>query len=107
LLILKDLLDWDQPPHYYRENISKRRSSGREEITQEIRAIIQEKNQLDLELYAYATRRFSQALPAQDEGLQAQLAAFQQANRRYSARKRPQKILRDLYLSGRQVLKKK
>lgn len=53
VLVLSNLLDWDTPPYYIRENVSKSKKN-RNELSEEEISLIKSYNTLDLKLYSYA-----------------------------------------------------
>jgi hypothetical protein len=95
LLLLGRKLDWTQPPYYLRENIGKSKPGKRSKIDPQAVQIIQDRNQLDIELYNYALQRFNQEVEKEGDALIEELAAFQIANQKYSNIKQPQRKLKD------------
>jgi hypothetical protein len=101
LILLKRKLHWDRYPFYLKENISKRRVVGPEDIDSETMEILRDKNQLDLQLYELVSKRFSEEVQAGGESLVAEVEEFQNALKSRARYMVPQKKIRDLLIAGK------
>ncbi|MEM7756955.1 MAG: sulfotransferase family 2 domain-containing protein [Cyanobacteria bacterium P01_A01_bin.40] len=82
LLMLRNKLAWKKMPYYYRRN-TNRTKSYRQEISNSTRAVIEKYNELDLELYEYATKIFEQKLKQQNGKIEHKLQLFKLKNQVY------------------------
>ncbi|MEM8677101.1 MAG: sulfotransferase family 2 domain-containing protein [Cyanobacteria bacterium P01_G01_bin.67] len=82
LLMLRNKLAWKKMPYYYRRN-TNRTKSYRQEISNSTRAAIEKYNELDLELYEYATKIFEQKLKQQNGKIERKLQLFKLKNQVY------------------------
>jgi len=76
LMLLRHVLRWKSLPFYTRQNVSPQQTP----ISKNNQQIIEEFNQLDLQLYAYATHKFANTLKIISPN---DLRHFQQLNRLY------------------------
>lgn len=94
LILLKRVLGW-QMPLYTSRNVA----GGREQrapLSQETVAAMRQYNQLDIELYAYAARRFARAVHAAGPGFERELVSFKRLNRAFQVVTSPLIRLRHL-----------
>ncbi len=85
LFLLTRALGWPRMPVYERVNVTRARPAMREISPQTLKAI-EEYNQLDMELYEWAGKRFDESLRSFGETATRQLAEFEKANRDYQKR---------------------
>jgi Galactose-3-O-sulfotransferase len=79
LVLLRRTFGW-KPPYYVAANVTP--SSRKAPVPQETRAIIEEMNALDRQLYDWAADRFARAIES-SPGFDEELHRFRRRNRRY------------------------
>ena len=87
LLLFRHELGW-RDCYYVSRNIGRARARA-PELDAELLAEVAARNQLDIELYAWARRRFAERIAALSPPIDEQLARFQERNRRFAALRRP------------------
>ena len=92
LILLKRALGW-RVPLYVKENVTRNRPP-REEISDDILAVMEKYNKLDIELYRYAQNIFEEQIGEKKPSFERELKAFRLLNTLYSA----------IYLSSRPVI---
>jgi hypothetical protein len=80
LLLMKHVLGWKSYPVYTRQNVSKNKQS-KGTLSEDTRQLIAQYNQLDLELYEYATQLFADQLTLLPD---EELKKFYKINRVYT-----------------------
>jgi hypothetical protein len=80
LVLYRRTLGWTRPLYYLRRNVS-RGGPPPAEVPATTRAVIEEYNALDLELYAFARGRFEAQVAALGEPFRSEVEAFRRANR--------------------------
>lgn len=81
LLIMKDMFGWKNP-YYKSRNVAKSPVS-KESLSKEIQEIITKYNELDLQLYDFAEKRFVEIVAGQPPSFAEKLHRFQKLNRYY------------------------
>jgi Galactose-3-O-sulfotransferase len=79
LVLLRRTFAW-KPPYYVAANVTP--ASRKEAVTPETRALLEDLNALDRQLYGWADARFSETIAAAP-GFERELAAFRRGNQRY------------------------
>jgi hypothetical protein len=88
VILMKRRLNWPRQPYYVISRVGKSKASaGRtpsqdESLSSSVHDLIASENELDLELYAFVEKRFSEAVHEEGEGFQAEVESFIQTNRR-------------------------
>jgi hypothetical protein len=91
LILMKKALKWNTPPFYVRLNVSRNRPRL-EDIAKDTLDLIARYNELDCELYEYASKILQRRIQEQD--IEKELMVFKILNRLYSAYRRPYTVLR-------------
>jgi hypothetical protein len=81
LLLFKKVLGWGSI-YYVRLNVTKDRPA-KQQVPDEARRLVERYNEMDMELYEYARRRFEEAIREQGTEFQSALHSFQRKNRVY------------------------
>ncbi len=82
LILLKRILGWEHPPLYLKQNVSPTRLP-KEDLPGEVLALIEKYNELDIELYRYATNLFEEKINHQDASFEEELKDFKLLNKSY------------------------
>lgn len=82
LILLKRILGWRQPPLYIKRNVTENRPL-KEDISADVLDLIKKHNELDIELYRYATELLENQIKEQDASFQIELEYFKQLNDLY------------------------
>lgn len=82
LILLKRTLGWQNAPVYVKENVTADRPR-KEVVPQDVLDLIKKHNELDIELYRYATELFENQIKKQDASFQIELKYFKQLNGLY------------------------
>jgi hypothetical protein len=99
LLLMKRKLGWNRLPVYQKRNVGAPRPP---ELPKQVLDTIRKHNELDCELYEWASDRLQQEL--QREDIQGELSKFQTANSMYQSYKGLQRIPTRLVSRGRRFL---
>jgi hypothetical protein len=81
LLLFKRRLGW-RNIYYVPRNVTKDRP-GKQQVPREVRELIAEQNEMDVQLYEYARQKFEEAVREQGAGFESELRSFQRNNRLY------------------------
>jgi hypothetical protein len=79
VLLLRHLLSWEQPPFYSLKNVAPERLR-RDEVPPETLRLIEQRNELDTELYRYATELFDRRISEQGEYFPEEVKYFRMLN---------------------------
>jgi Galactose-3-O-sulfotransferase len=99
LLLIKRKLGWNRLPLYLKRNVAKRRPP---ELPKHVLNTIRKHNELDYELYQWASERLQHEL--EQEGIQKELGKFRAANSIYQSYNELKRIPTRLLSRGRRVL---
>lgn len=80
ILLMKKELGWSYPT-YIKQNVAKK-SEKKDEITEDIKQLIIEKNQYDIELYNYVNEKLDKTIEANKEFMEKEMKIFQLKNKR-------------------------
>jgi hypothetical protein len=82
IILYKRILGWDSPPVYIKQNVGICRPR-KDDIPEETLNLIEKYNELDIELYRYATELFDKQISRQDASFQTELYYFSLLNMEY------------------------
>jgi hypothetical protein len=96
VLLMKRKLGWNRPPFYTEKNAAEHKPP---ELPEHVLSVIRKHNELDQELYEWASTRFRTDLERRD--IQKELGRFRVANSIYQSYSGLKAILKQLLLAGR------
>jgi Galactose-3-O-sulfotransferase len=99
LLLIKRKLGWNRLPLYQKQNVAAHRPP---ELPKHVLNTIRKHNELDYELYEWASERLQHELEQED--IQKELGKFRVANSLYQSYKRLKRIPTRVLSRGRRVL---
>lgn len=84
LLMMRHVLNWQQPIHYVRQNTAKKRLTLND-LSAHDRALVEKAAELETPLYEYAKKRFEAQIAAYLGDIERDLAQLRADNERYAA----------------------
>jgi hypothetical protein len=82
IILLRRMFGWGAPPFYVKGKVARNRRR-REDVSEDILAVIEKYNRLDIELYQYVQERFEELVRQQNPSFAMELRIFKLLNKTY------------------------